>query len=45
MFMQMRHAGVQANIVTYNALIRACEKGMQWERAVEVFALMQDAGV
>jgi pentatricopeptide repeat protein len=31
--------------VTYNALISACEKGQQWERALDTFADMKQAGV
>ena len=33
------------DVVTYNALISACQKGKQPERALEVFEAMQRQGV
>jgi pentatricopeptide repeat domain-containing protein 1 len=36
---------VKPDVYSYNALISACEKGGQWERAVEVFEEMKAAGV
>ena len=33
------------NVSTYNAVISACEKGKQPERALEVFQAMQRQGV
>ena len=33
-----------ADIITYNALSRACEKGQQPERALEVSEAMQQLG-
>jgi pentatricopeptide repeat domain-containing protein 1 len=41
----MLKAGVQPSVVAYNALIDACEKGAQWQRAVEVFEEMKVARV
>ncbi|KAK3262832.1 hypothetical protein CYMTET_28338, partial [Cymbomonas tetramitiformis] len=40
-----KKAGVEPNVITYNSLISACEKGGQWEKALEVFAGMKKAGV
>ena len=31
---------MQPNVITYNALISACEKGGQWDTAVAVFKRM-----
>jgi pentatricopeptide repeat domain-containing protein 1 len=36
---------VQPDVITYSALISACEKGAQWQRAMEVFKEMKTAGV
>ena len=36
---------MKPDVYSYNALISACEKGGQWERAVEVFEEMKAAGV
>jgi len=33
------------NVITYNTLISACEKGKQPERALELFEAMQRQGV
>ena len=33
------------NVITYNALISACEKGKQPERALELFEALQQQGV
>jgi pentatricopeptide repeat domain-containing protein 1 len=41
----MERQGVMPNVITYNALISACEKGKQPERALEVFEAMQRQGV
>jgi pentatricopeptide repeat protein len=38
--------GVQRNIITYNAtIIRACEKGCQWQQALDLFEIMRSARV
>jgi len=41
----MRGEYVQRNTITYNAAIRACEKGEQWQQALELFARMPGEGV
>jgi pentatricopeptide repeat domain-containing protein 1 len=41
----MKAAGVQPTVITYSAVISACEKGAQWQRAVEVFEEMETARV
>ena len=33
------------NVITYSAMISACEKGHQLEPAMEIFAAMQQQGV
>ena len=37
MFEERQSNGLQANVITYNATISACEKGKQWQRAAGVF--------
>ena len=37
----MQQQGVMPNVITYNALIIACEKGKQLERALELSEAMQ----
>ena len=37
--------GVKPNVITYNAAISACEKGRQWERALELLRDMEGKGV
>ena len=44
-FHHMKQKGVVPNVITYNALISACEKGKQPEQAMEVFKAMQQQGV
>jgi len=41
----MEAAGVAPNTITYNAAISACEKGGEWERALELLGGMEAAGV
>ena len=41
MFQAMQRQGVAPNVITYNAVISACEKGKQPERALEVFQSLQ----
>ena len=41
----MKQQGLLPNVITYNALISACEKGKQPERALELFEAMQQRGV
>ena len=42
---EMRGAGVEPNVISFNATISACEKGGQWERAVSLLDEMRGAGV
>jgi pentatricopeptide repeat protein len=44
-FKAMRRQGVVPDVITYSALISACEKGTQPERALELFEAMQRQGV
>jgi pentatricopeptide repeat protein len=41
----MQRQGVVPNVITFNALISACEKGQEPERALELFEAMQRQGV
>jgi pentatricopeptide repeat protein len=41
----MQQKGVQPYVFTYSASISACEKGGQWERALQLLAEMQQKGV
>jgi pentatricopeptide repeat protein len=41
----MQRYGVVPDVITYSALISACEKGRQPERALELFEAMQRQGV
>ena len=41
----MRAAGVQPNVISFNAAISACEKGGQCERALALLGDMRAAGV
>jgi len=41
----MKAAGVKPDVITYSALISACEKGAQWQLARAVFEEMKAAGV
>ena len=41
----MQQQGVVPEVITYSAMISACEKGKQAERALEVFQAMQRQGV
>jgi pentatricopeptide repeat protein len=42
---RMLSAGVQPTVHVYNALIAACDRAHQYERAMEVAAQMRRAGV
>jgi len=44
-FEQMQAAGVTPNVVTYNSLISAYDKGGRWQKAEEAFGQMKAAGV
>jgi pentatricopeptide repeat protein len=33
----MKETDITANVITYNALVSACEKGDQWEEALKVW--------
>ena len=41
----MKQQDMLPNVITYSALISACEKGKQPERALELFAAMKQQGV
>merc|ERR1712137_501243 len=41
----MKQSGVRPNVITYSALISACGKGSQTEKALEVFAEMKQSGL
>ena len=41
----MKQQGMVPNVITYSALISACEKGKQPERALELFEAMKRQGV
>ena len=39
----MRQAWLQPNVITFNALTSACEKGQQWQRALGIWEDMRQA--
>ena len=41
----MKQQEVVPNVITYNALISACEKGKQSEQALKIFGAMKQQGV
>ena len=41
----MQVAGVVADIITYSAAISACEKGQQWQRAMDFLGQVRAAGM
>ena len=41
----MQREGVVPDLITYNALISACEKSKQLEQALKIFENMQKKGV
>jgi len=41
----MRRQGVVPNVVTYSALVSACEKGERLGQALKMFVAMQRQGV
>ena len=43
--MAMEEQGVVPDSITYNALISACEKGEQFEKALAVFSALERQGV
>ena len=43
-FKAMKQQGVVPDVITCNALISACEKGLQAERALEIFDTMEQQG-
>ena len=45
LFQHMPQQHAVPNVVTYNAVISACEKGKRPEQALEIFASMQQQGV
>jgi pentatricopeptide repeat protein len=42
---EMQAKGVEPDVITYNAAISACEKGGQWEKALQLLEEMQAKGV
>jgi pentatricopeptide repeat domain-containing protein 1 len=38
----MQDREINPDVMTYNATISACEKGGQWEKALDLFREMQD---
>ena len=42
---KMQDKGLVPNVITHNAAISACEKGMKPEKALELLAEMQDKGL
>ena len=45
MLQLMQRQGLLPTVITYNALISACEKGMQAKQALEMFYAMQRQGM
>ena len=45
LFQEMRAQGLQADVITYNATISACEKGKQWQRALGLLEEMLSQGI
>merc|ERR1712228_544117 len=43
-FIEMQDHGLKPNIITYNALIMAFEKGCQWKLGLQIFVCMQKTG-
>jgi len=41
LFEELRQQAVAPNVITYSALISACEKCNQLDRALEIFKTMQ----
>ena len=41
----MRAAGITPDVISYNAAISACEKGQQWQRALELFEAVRASGL
>ncbi len=41
----MQARGVQPNVISYNAAISVCEKGRQWQLALQIMETMQAGGV
>lgn len=39
------HEGCERSVITYSALINACEKASQWELALQLFERMQQEGI
>ena len=45
LFQEMRTYGIEPNIISYNATISACEKGVQWGKAIHLFKDMEINGI
>merc|ERR1712216_454902 len=42
---EMQNAGMNPNMISFNAAISACEKGDQWERTLSLLEELRKAGV
>ena len=45
LFQEMKHNGIEPNIISYYATSSACEKGGQWEKALNLFQEMKYNGI
>ena len=41
----MKSSGVEPSVISYNAAISACEKGGQWEPALQLLEEMKSSGI
>jgi pentatricopeptide repeat domain-containing protein 1 len=41
----MKTQGLQPDVISYNAAISACEKGLQWEKALHFLSEMRTQGL
>jgi len=42
---EMKARGLQPDVISYNAAISACEKGLQWEKTLELLSEMNSRGL
>ena len=38
---EMQHDSLEADVITYNAAMSACEKGQRWQLALQLFGELQ----